>query len=1040
MNAKLFITRPILACVISAFIVIGGIAGLLALPIAAYPEITPPQVMVRANYPGANAETIASTVAAPLEAAINGTPNMLYMHSVSSGDGGLNMAISFAVGSDPNLAAINVNNRVQATLSRLPEEVRREGVTVNKASADLLGFVALDSPDDSRSIEELSGYALLHVLDEIRRIKGIGQADLWGRRYAMRIWLQPDKLAQLGLTTGDVVAAIRQQNSQFAAGRLGVEPMPLAVDFSYSVTAQGRLATPEEFEKIVLRTGADGSIVRLGEVARVQLGAQDYNTLVVSRGKPQVAMPMYLEPGANALASMTAVRARMQELSKDFPPGIRYSVPWDTTKFIQEAVQEVLLTLVEALALVFLVVLLFLQNWRATLIPMLAVPVSLLGTFGAMYLLGSSVNMLTLFGMVLAIGIVVDDAIVVLENVERIMSTEGLDAPEATMKAVGEVFRPVISIVLVLMAVFLPVAFLGGLVGEMYRQFALTISVSVAISGFVALTLTPALCALLLKREHVVHHGVLAKFNDWFTRITSRYEAGTRFVLRRGALATTVFVAMLVACGGLYRMLPKSLVPGEDQGAVILISFLQDAASLQRAVAAQEGVLSQVRHHPAIQVDASAIGMDPFTGAARTNTGMTWIALKPWGERKSADLSPEAVIQNINQAAGNVKDAFFLAVQPPPIHGVGSVGGFEVFVQAPGDRTLKELEGVTQQFIQALNQRKELAGATTTYSASVPQIRIDLDREKAMNLGVPVNVVFETLQSTFGALYVNDFNHSGRVFQVQLQSEPRYRAYPDDIRDVFLRSGNGELVPLTAVAAVRDTTGAENVDRFNAMNAAKILGAAAPGHSSGDALDAVEAVAREKLPQGYSIAWTGSAYQERVAGGTSNSLYLVGVLMVFLILAAQFERVTLPFAVILAVPFAAFGALLAAWGRGLDNDIYFQIGMLTLVGLAAKNAILIVEFAVMKQAEGMGLVEAAVEGARLRFRPIIMTSLALVFGVLPMAVSSGAGAASRHSLGTSVIGGMLAATFIAIFFVPLFYCWIVGWTERVKARFRRAGT
>jgi hydrophobe/amphiphile efflux-1 (HAE1) family protein len=705
---------------------------------------------------------------------------------------------------------------------------------------------------------------------------------------------------------------------------------------------------------------------------------------------------------------------------------------------VKISIKEVVKTLLEAMVLVFFVVLLFLHNWRATIIPMLAVPVSLIGTFGAMYAFGFSINMLTLFGMVLSIGIVVDDAIVVLENVERIMTTEKLPAPEATRKAMREVTRPVIAIVLVLTAVFLPVAFLGGLVGEMYRQFAVTISVSVAISGFVALTLTPALCAALLRHDQVVHHGVLQRFNEWFTRVTGRYEQGVRFVMKRSAVALGVFVAIIVATVSLFRIVPSSLAPTEDQGYVFVIGFLQDAAALKRTVDAFGAVEAEMREHPAVANVMTVAGMDPLTFSFKTNAGLVWVPLKPWDERTGDEnLSPGAVVNAIFKAGSKVKDAFFFAVEPPPIEGLSNVGGFEMYIQSRGRGTARDLEAVVQKFVQAASQRKELAGVTTTYSASVPQMRIDLDREKAMTLGVSVPEVFDTLQSTFGALYVNDFNRSGRVYQVQLQSEPRFRAYPEDIRNVYVRARSGELVPLTAIASIREVTGPEIVERFNVFNSAKVIGGAAKGYSSGDALRVVEEVARQALPAGYQLAWTGTAYQEKVSGGASNSVYLLGVLMVFLILAAQFERWTLPIAVILAVPFAAFGAFVAVFLRGLENDIYFQIGMLTLVGLAAKNAILIVEFALMRYHEGMPLAAAAVEGAKLRFRPIIMTSLALIFGVLPLAVSSGAGAASRHSLGTSVIGGMLAATFIATLFTPLFFRWIAGWSERRAQRTRK---
>ncbi len=1035
MISRFFITRPIFACVISAFIVLAGLGGIASLPVSMYPNIIPPMVTVAAMYPGATAETIAETVAAPIEEEINGVENMLYMTSVNSGDGTLMITVTFAVGADPDLAAINVNNRVQAAVPRLPEEVRRQGVVVRKASMNFLQIIGITSPDGTMSPLELSSYTSLNILDEIRRVPGIGDVQMWGQEYAIRIWMQPDKLAQLGLTPADVAAAVRQQNSQFAAGRIGVEPIDLDVDFTYAVTAQGRLETPEEFEQIVVHTTDRGAIVRLRDVARVELGAQTYNFNSFVGGKQAIAIGVLLQPGANALETGNAIRARMNELAAEFPPGMSYDIPYDTNLYVEVSIKEVLKTLIEAMILVFCVVLLFLQNWRATFIPMLAVPVSLIGTFAAMLMLGFSINMLTLFGMVLAIGIVVDDAIVVLENVERIMTTENLPAPEATMKAMSEVTRPVIAIVLVLTAVFLPVAFMGGLVGEMYRQFAVTISVSVAISGFVALTLTPALCALLLRHDHVVTNRFLRWFNDWFGRVTDRYQRGVQFVMRRSVIAAGVFVAMIIATVGLFNLLPNSLAPQEDQGYVFVIGALQDAASLDRTTKAIKQVDDAIRSHPAIETTVGIAGMDALTQAFKTNGGIIWLPLKHWDERTGdPSMTPDAVIGSVFMQSSKVKDAMFFAVPPPPIEGLGMTGGFEAYIQSRGRGSVQDLEAAAQQFVAAASQRPELTGVMTTFSASVPQMRIDLDREKAITLGVPVSEVFETLQSTFGAMYVNDFNRNGRVYQVQLQSEPRFRAYPEDIRNVYVRARSGELVPLTAVASIREVTGPEIVERFNVFTAAKVMGSAAPGFSSGDAIRVAEEVARDALPPGYQLAWTGTAYQEKMSGGASNSVYLLGVLMVFLILAAQFERWTLPLAVILAVPFAAFGAFTAAFFRGLENDIYFQIGMLTLVGLAAKNAILIVEFAMMRYHQGVPIAQAAVEGARLRFRPIIMTSLALIFGVLPLAISTGAGAASRHSLGTSVIGGMLAATFIATFFVPLFFKWIAGWSEQRAAR------
>jgi HAE1 family hydrophobic/amphiphilic exporter-1/multidrug efflux pump len=1029
--SRFFIDRPIFASVLSAFIVIAGLAALRVLPVAQYPDILPPEVDLQAFYPGANAETVAETVAAPLEQAINGVDNMLYVRSASAGNGSLAMTITFAIGTDPDLAAINVSNRVQSALSQLPEEVRRQGVSVRKRSTSFLQIIALDSEDPRFDAVFISNYALLNVVDELRRVPGVGDAQIFGSKdYSIRIWLRPDRLAQLGLTPADVAAAVREQNAQFAAGRVGEEPTKGGVDFTFSVTTLGRLAEPEQFENIVIRTTDTGGIVRLKDVARVELGSREYNFSAARNGKPTVPIGIFLKPGANALEVGNAVKARMREMQERFPAGLDWSIPYDTTVYVRVSIIEVVKTLVEAMLLVFAVVFLFLQNWRATLIPMLAVPVSLIGTFAAMLLFGFSVNTLTLFGMVLAIGIVVDDAIVVLENVERIMVGENLSPRDATVKAMEQVTRPVIAIVFVLTAVFLPVAFLGGLVGEMYRQFAITIAVSVAISGFVALTLTPALCATLLRHEDAVSHGWLHKFEEWFARLTGRYARGVAFMMRHGTLTLALFGVMLFAIVGLVRSVPAALAPAEDQGYVMVIPILQDAASLQRTEAVNKRLTEILLEHPAVDQVMTFSGLDVLTFSLRTNTGITWINLKDWSERTTEDLSAKGVAGYVFGVGSQIKDAFVLAFEPPPIEGLSMTGGFDGFVQSRGGGDYKELEAAVQKLVAAASQRPELAGVTTSYSASVPQIRIDLDREKAKLLGVNVAEVFETLQSTFGALYVNDFNRAGRVFRVHLQSEAEFRAHPDDIRDVYVRTGSGELIPLTTLVTIREVTGPEIIERYNVFPSAKILGGPAPGHSSGQALEIMEQLAKQTLPDGYALEWTGTSFQEKATGGASQTVFLVGVVMVLLVLAAQYERWTLPFAVILAVPFAVFGAFLAVFLRGLENDIYFQIGLVTLVGLASKNAILIVEFAQLKVQEGMPVAEAAIEGAKLRFRPIVMTSLAFILGVTPLAVSSGAGAASRHSIGTGVIGGMLAATFIATLFVPVFFKWVAGWRQR----------
>ncbi|AXE29691.1 hydrophobe/amphiphile efflux-1 family RND transporter [Chromobacterium phragmitis] len=1034
MFSAFFIRRPIFASVISIVIMLAGLAAIKALPIEQYPEIVPPVVNVTASYPGASAEVIANTVAAPLEQAINGVDDMLYVQSNSASNGTLSLTVSFKIGTNPDQATINVNNRVQSVLSQLPEEVRRQGVNVRKKSNTFLQVISLFSPDNSHDTLFISNYALLNVVDELKRVPGVGDVvNFAGQDYSMRIWLKPDKLAQLKLTPSDVAAAIREQNSQFAAGKLGAEPTPKKLDFTYTVTTQGRLSEPEEFENIIVRSNPDGSAVKLKDVARVELGALSYDFHGKHNGKPTIPIGIFLAPGANQLATAQAVETEMLRLSKSFPTGLSYGIPYDTTKFVEVSIEEVYKTLGEAMVLVFLVVFLFLQNWRATLIPCLAVPVSIVGAFAGMYAFGFTINTLTLFGLVLAIGIVVDDAIVVLENVERLMTQEGLSPREASLKAMQEVSGALVAIVLVLCSVFIPVAFLGGIAGQMYKQFAMTIAVSVVISGIVALTLTPALCALILKSEHQHQNRFFEWFNNWFDRLTERYAGGVAFINKRALLAIVLFGGLLLGSAGLFRIIPSSLAPDEDQGYVLAAAFLPDGASLTRTAATMDKLDAMMAGNPAVKDRMSFAGFDILSGGNKTNAGVSFITLKPWNERKTPELSSMAVVKDVfGKGAMGITDGIVLAFNPPPISGMSNTGGFEAYVQDRAGRTPAELGDITKKMVAAAAKRPELKGVQTTFSASVPQVFVKLDRDKAKALGVPVNSVFDTMQSTFGALYVNDFNKFGRTFRVQLQSEAPFRTKVDDLRNVYVRSQTGQMIPLTALVTIQQTTGPETLERFNVFPAAKLVGGPAPGYSSGQALTALEEVAKETLPEGYSLAWTGSAFQEKSTSGSSTLVFAFGMIMVFLILAAQYERWSLPISVLMAVPFAVFGALMANWMRGLANDVYFQVALVTLIGLSAKNAILIVEFAVQKLEEGMDLMEAALQAARLRFRPIVMTSLAFVLGCVPLAISSGAGSASRHSIGTGVIGGMLAATFIATFFIPLFFILIMKLSKQNK--------
>lgn len=1032
MFSKFFIERPIFASVISIIIVLGGLAAMRSLPVEQYPQITPAVVSVTAFYPGATPEVISQTVAAPIEQQVNGVENMIYMQSGSASNGQMNLNVYFDIGVDPDQATIDVNNRVSAAMAQLPEEVKKQGVTVRKKSTSILQVVTLQSPNGSFDTTYLSNYALLNIIDELKRIPGVGDTTLFGGTdYAMRIWLRPDRLAQLQLTPSDVIGAIREQNTQFAAGKIGSQPTSTPTDFTYTVQTKGRLDDVKEFENIIIRAMPDGSKTRVKDVARVELGGKDYDVLARANGKPAIGIATYLQPGANAVAVADQVRETMERLQQRFPQDVEYQIPYDTTEFVKISIEEVVHTLLEAIVLVFVVVYLFLQNFRATLIPCIAVPVSLIGTFAGMLMLGFSINLLTLFGMVLAIGIVVDDAIVVLENVERLMSEKKCSPKEAAILAMQEVSGPVVAIVLVLSAVFLPVAFMGGMTGVMYKQFAITIAVSVAISGLVALTLSPALCAILLKEGHHQPARFFVWFNNAFDQLTRRYVRGVAFLNRRVGVAFGIIAIILGCSYVLFHKVPGALVPDEDQGYLIGSVMLPDAAALTRTQAVANDFDKIAMANPNVKDVITFSGFDILSGSIISNRGLTFVTLKDWNERQGAGQDSFSLAKTFQgMSLMGLADGFTATFNPPPITGMSTTGGLEGYLQNRGTGDVHAFAGEVQRLLDAAKDRPEFASVTTTFRANVPQVFLDLDREKAKALGLPINAVFDTMQATFGQVYVNDFNQFGRTYRVQLQSEADYRAKKDDIRNVYVRSNTGEMIPLTSLVTVRDATGPELVERFNIFPAAKIMAQPAPGVSSGQAIKALEEVAAKTLGNDAKLEWTGAAYQEKAAAGSAAMAFGFGIVMIFLILAAQYERWSLPFAVITAVPFALFGALLATWAVGLTNNVYFQIGLVTLVGLAAKNAILIVEFAVMKHEEGMTLIESALEAARLRFRPIVMTSLAFILGCVPLVTSSGAGAASRHALGWPVIGGMLAATFIAIFFIPLFFRLIMRSSEK----------
>ncbi|GLT24317.1 multidrug efflux RND transporter permease subunit [Zoogloea oryzae] len=1017
--SRFFISRPIFASVISIVIVIAGLMASLTLPVAQYPEITPPTVIITASFPGANAETLSKTVAAPIEEQLSGVEGLIYYNSTSNSAGVVTITATFEVGTNPDNALIAVNNRVKVAEPRLPDDVRRTGVLVQKRSNNILMFAALRSPEGTHDALFLSNYVNTNVVEEIRRIPGVGDAQQFDPIYAMRLWLKPDVMAKLGVTTSEVAAAIRVQNTQNAAGKIGAEPMVNGQQLTYTVTAKGRLLTTEEFGNIILRADGPNGVVRVRDVARIELGADSYDRSTTVNGAPVSGMGIYLQSGANALNTAKLVRARLDEMQKRFPKGVEYIIPYDTTRFIQESAKEVLKTLGEAVILVIAVVYLFLQNWRATLIPIIAVPVSLIGTFAGMWLFGFSINTLTLFAMVLAIGIVVDDAIVVLENVERLMNEQKLSPKDAAIEAMREVSGAVIAIVLVLCAVFVPVAFLGGIAGVLYKQFAVTVAVAVVISGIVALTLTPALCALLLKPTHE-EKPLFKPFNRLFERFTNSYTGTVSLTLRHGIIGTLVFLLTIGAAAFLLRTVPGSFVPAEDQGYLFGFVTLTDGASAQRTNVATDQMRQRIASDD-IENIFFVKGVDFITGNNRPSVATTFIIFKPWEERT---VTTEQMAGKFMGLGMSLPDGMGLVFNPPPIQGLGTAGGFEVYLQNRADGDARNLAAVTGQFVEALKKRPELAGINSFFRVSAPQLYVEVDEPKAMSMGISLDSIYATLQATTGTLYVNDFNRGGKTYKVQLQAESAYRSKPEDILKSYVKTAGGSMVPLSAVATVKTITGPEMIERFNGFVAAKVMGGAAPGYSSGDAIKAVEEVSAEVLPEGYRTEWVGQAFQEKRTGNASVIAFTFGIVMVFLILAAQYEKWSLPLAVIMAVPFAMFGALLAVLLRGMPNDIYFQIGLVVLVGLAAKNAILIVEFAAQKQAEGMGIVEAAVEAARLRFRPIVMTSLAFVLGVLPLAISTGAGAAARRSMGTGVVGGMLAATFIATIFVPLFFKWL----------------
>jgi len=1039
-----FIDRPIFASVLAIVIVVAGAVAIPFLPIAQYPPITPPQVVVAATYPGASAEVVEQTVTTPIEQQVNGVEHMIYMSSRSGSDGTMTLTVTFEVGTDLDIAAVNVQNRVAIAQAKLPQDVVRQGLTITKQSPDLVEIVALISPDGSRDELYLSNYATLAVVDVLARVPGVGQVQVFnGRDYGMRVWLNPDTMASLGLTAGDVADAVREQNLQAAAGQIGQPPAPRGQQFQYTVTTRGRLATPPEFENIILRTRSDGSILRLRDVGRVELGAQSYGSFGRVGGKPAALIGIFQLPGANALDVSRGVQAAVARLAPSFPSGVSHTRPYNTTEFVRVSIREVVETLIIAIGLVILTVFVFLQDWRTTLIPTLTIPVSLVGTFAVISAFGFSINTLTLFALVLAIGIVVDDAIVVVENTQRHLDEERVVPREATRAAMAEVTGPVVATALVLMAVFIPIAFLPGITGQLYRQFALTIAVAVALSTVNALTLTPALCALLLRPVEEGRRNVLARaWNAAFDRLTRGYERTVGVVVRRSVLAVLVLLVLGGVAYGLVRRVPTGFAPTEDQGYLLVNVQLPDAASLERTDAVVRQIEKILLETEGVETVVAIGGRSFISGVNGPNVASLFPRLTPWDKRKETRLQAPAILGRLRARLGSIQEALVIVFPPPPIRGISSGGGFQFELQSVGGRSLDELDTVARRLIDGASKRPELAAAYTAFRPGVPQLDAQVDRAKSKGLGVPISDVFESLQIFLGGLYVNDFNAFGRVWRVQLQAEPAFRANPSDVARLYVRSqptgtGTPQMVPLSTLVTVKPTTGPDTISHYNLYRSAEIAGDTAPGASSGQAIEVMQSLARQTLPPGMSYEWTGLAFQEIEAGSYAGMVFGLSALFVFLVLAAQYESWLVPIAVILAVPLGVLGALTAIKLAGQANDVYAQIGLGLLIGLAAKNAILIVEFAKVRREEGHELQTAAREAARIRFRPILMTSFAFILGSAPLVFATGAGAASRHSIGTTVVGGMLAITILGVILVPGFFVAIERLAEWRRPRASR---